>query len=209
MAKKVKVEKKTEYHHGDLKRALLKSASELLEEVGYDDFTLRKCATRAGVSQSAPSHHFKDAAGLLTALAAEGFDSLSDKMHEEYLKSRIENVNPCRSVAIVYLKFARKNPALYRVMFGSKLHTDNTDLINSSLACFEKMRMAVGEMFSDKNKIEINALSIRIWTSLHGYVMLDLDHRLDFLIASKEFKNYELLDVAWLDSHGVSIFGSK
>ena len=77
--KKKSAERKTEYHHGDLKRALLKAASELLEEVGYEGFTLRKCAARAGVSPSAPAHHFKDAAGLLTNLAVEGFHVIVTK----------------------------------------------------------------------------------------------------------------------------------
>jgi AcrR family transcriptional regulator len=206
MAKKVNVVKKTEYHHGDLKRALLKSASELLEEVGYEEFTLRKCATRAGVSQSAPSHHFKDVAGLLTALAVEGFDSLSNKMRDAFVKARAENSNPCRAVAIVYLDFARSNPALYRVMFGSKLHIENSELKSAGLECFEKMRMSVAEIFNTKNENEIYALSIRVWASVHGFAMLNLEHRLDFLIESDKFKNFDILDNAWLDSHTVPIF---
>lgn len=209
MAKKIKTVKKAEYHHGDLKRALMKSASELLEDVGYEEFTLRKCATRAGVSQSAPSHHFKDVAGLLTALAVEGFDSLSSQMRDAFIKSREENVNPCRAVAIVYLSFARKNPALYKVMFGSKLHIENPELKSECLACFEKMRMSVAQIFTDKNEIETDALSIRIWTSIHGYVMLYLEHRLDFLVGSDRFENFNSLDEAWLDSHAVPIFRAK
>lgn len=209
MAKKIKVVKRTEYHHGDLKKALMISASELLEDVGYDEFTLRKCATRAGVTQSAPRYHFKDSAGLLTALAVDGFDSLTNKMRDAFVTARNEKNNPCRAVAIVYLDFARTNPALYKVMFGSKLHIENSELKNASLSCFEKMRMSVAEICNDKNEKEVYALSIRVWASLHGFVMLDLEHRLDFLIGSEYFKNLDILDNAWLDSHTVSIFESS
>jgi AcrR family transcriptional regulator len=205
MAKKIKTVKRTDYHHRDLKRGLMLSASELLEDVGYEEFTLRKCATRAGVTQSAPRYHFKDAAGLLTALAVEGFDSLSNQMREEFIKSREEKVNPCRAVAIIYLSFARKNPALYRVMFGSKLHIENPEFKSACLACFEKMQISVAEVFKT-NEAEVNALSVRIWTSLHGYVMLYLEHRLDFLIENNQFQNFDTLDKAWLDSHTVPLF---
>ena len=40
---------------------------------GIERFSLRGVAKRAGVSHAAPAHHFGDAGGLLTALAAEGF----------------------------------------------------------------------------------------------------------------------------------------
>ena len=41
-------------------------------------------AKRAGVSHAAPAHHFGDARGLLTALAAEGFDRFlaTQRAHE-------------------------------------------------------------------------------------------------------------------------------
>jgi hypothetical protein len=61
------------YHHGDLRAALLSAAEEELAERGMEAFSLRSVAKRAGVSHAAPAHHFGDAQGLLTALAAEGF----------------------------------------------------------------------------------------------------------------------------------------
>ena len=60
---------KDRYHHGDLKMALLRAAEAELAENGIESFSLRAVAKRAGVSHGAPAHHFKDAKGLLTALA--------------------------------------------------------------------------------------------------------------------------------------------
>src|SRR5262252_290185 len=60
------------YHHGNLRAALLEAAEAELEAQGIEAFSLRGVAKRAGVSHAAPAHHFGDANGLLTGLAAEG-----------------------------------------------------------------------------------------------------------------------------------------
>src|SRR5207245_851379 len=126
---------------------------------------------RAGVSPSAPAHHFKDAAGLLNSLAVEGFQSLSSKLRTAFLNSREGTGSPCRAVAIEYLRFAKCNPALYKVMFGSKLDANNPELKASSEACFEKLHLSVSEILPNKSEEEINATSLRMWSSVHGLSM--------------------------------------
>ncbi|OFZ30710.1 MAG: hypothetical protein A2622_13660 [Bdellovibrionales bacterium RIFCSPHIGHO2_01_FULL_40_29] len=205
MAKKSDKKKsavKKEYHHGDLKRTLMLAASELLEELGYEKFTLRKCAARAGVSPSAPAHHFKDANGLLNSLAVEGFQSLSSKLRVTFLNSPKDTANPCSAVAVEYLRFAKNNPALYKVMFGSRLNADNPELKSASEACFENLYLSVSEMFPGKNKEDLNAISLRMWSSVHGLSMLVVEGRLNFLIGKDGFKNLSSLESAWLNIQG-------
>ena len=48
------------YHHGDLRATLVKVATARLSAHGIDSLSLRKLAEDAGVSRSAPYHHFKD-----------------------------------------------------------------------------------------------------------------------------------------------------
>lgn len=69
----------TGYHHGDLPNALRAAAADLLAEGGVAGFSLREVARRAGVSHAAPAHHFGDARGLLTAVAIEAFDHLTEE----------------------------------------------------------------------------------------------------------------------------------
>ena len=64
------------YHHGNLRRVLLDGALEAIAENGVAAMSLRDVARRAGVSHSAPAHHFGDKAGVLTAIAIEGFAGL-------------------------------------------------------------------------------------------------------------------------------------
>jgi len=197
--------RKADYHHGDLKRALMKAASELLEEVGYEGFTLRKCATRAGVSPSAPAHHFKDAKGLLSNLAAEGFGALSPVLRAAFKKSQKSGVSSCRAVAIEYVRFAKANPALYKVMFASKLDADYPELKAASEACFEELQESVSELFPQKCEEEVRAISLRMWTSVHGLSMLLIENRLNFLLGKNGFKDHSALEADWLSAQAVPI----
>ena len=70
------------YHHGDLRRALMAAAIEAIGEHGPAAVSLRDLARRADVSHAAPAHHFGDKAGLLTAVAVEGFTLLARTLRE-------------------------------------------------------------------------------------------------------------------------------
>src|ERR1700679_1446541 len=65
------------YHHGDLKTALLQEAELILERDGIQALTLRAAARAAGVSHAAPANHFGDLTGLLSELAAVGYNRFS------------------------------------------------------------------------------------------------------------------------------------
>ncbi|MEM8558888.1 MAG: TetR family transcriptional regulator, partial [Bacteroidota bacterium] len=70
------------YHHGDLPRVLVATAIDLLDERGVAGFSLREVARRAEVAAAAPSHHFGNVAGLLTAVATAGFEQLASAFEE-------------------------------------------------------------------------------------------------------------------------------
>jgi AcrR family transcriptional regulator len=57
--------KRTSYHHGDLRRALLDASLALVDEAGIGALSLREVARKAGVSHNAPYHHFPDKSSLL------------------------------------------------------------------------------------------------------------------------------------------------
>jgi len=68
------------YHHGDLRPALLRAAVEAIGQVGPAAMSLREVARRAGVSHAAAAYHFGDKAGLLTAVAAQGYRMLTEEL---------------------------------------------------------------------------------------------------------------------------------
>jgi len=68
------------YHHGDLKRALIDAALELLENEGPGALTFRRLADRVNVSHAAPLAHFPDRAALDAAIAVRGFQKLEARL---------------------------------------------------------------------------------------------------------------------------------
>jgi AcrR family transcriptional regulator len=111
---------KQTYHHGDLRRALLEAAAEVINEQGPAGLSLRDLARRAGVSHAAPTHHFRDKAGLLTALAAEGYDLLATELTEEWTAT-----HSFLEQGVAYVRFAIRRRAHFEVMFRPDLcHAD-------------------------------------------------------------------------------------
>lgn len=107
------------YHHGDLRAALLAAAEAELAERGVEGFSLRSVAKRAGVSHAAPAHHFTDAGGLLTALAAEGFRRFLDTQGAREAQAAPDPRAQLVAAGLGYIDFALARPALFRLMFGS------------------------------------------------------------------------------------------
>ena len=64
----------------ELRQAILAAAVDALTESGPARLSLRELGRRAGVSHAAPAHHFGDKAGLLTALAAQGYTVLAEAL---------------------------------------------------------------------------------------------------------------------------------
>jgi len=107
------------YHHGDLKAALIGAATEIIAEAGVEGFSLREAARRAGVAASAPAHHFGSAKGLLTEVALQGYRQLG---------SYLAQVNPSddprvdiTGISLAYVRFALDHPGLFRLMFRNDL----------------------------------------------------------------------------------------
>ncbi|HUB46245.1 MAG TPA: TetR family transcriptional regulator, partial [Acetobacteraceae bacterium] len=78
MPKKIRAAQPQPYHHGDLRRALIETALQLVTEEQDWTFSLREVARRAGVSHRAPYNHFSEKLDLLAAIAAVGFERLRD-----------------------------------------------------------------------------------------------------------------------------------
>lgn len=136
------------YHHGALPEAMLAAARHLLETEGMEGLTLRAAARAAGVSHAAPKNHFDDLTGLLSELAAIGFQQFSEaleraaddaaeaavsatpaaaKAAKTAAAASTASAGPTdgmrirfRAIGLAYVRFAVQHPALFLLMFRSE-----------------------------------------------------------------------------------------
>ncbi|AEV88608.1 TetR family transcriptional regulator [Actinoplanes sp. SE50] len=176
------------YHHGDLRRALLKAAADSITETGVTALSMRDLARRAGVSHAAPGHHFADRAGLLTALATDGFEQLAKALATSRLAS-----NSLLELGVTYLRFALANRATFEVMFRTDLyHADDpallaarrqaadalyagmTDLPDAPLAGPDVAThaRAAREGTADLVSDEVREVGLAAWSMVHGFATL-------------------------------------
>ncbi|MFG3638689.1 TetR/AcrR family transcriptional regulator [Micromonospora sp. NPDC047762] len=153
------------YHHGDLRRALLAAALEVVGEVGPAALSLRDLARRAGVSHAAPAHHFGDKAGLLTALAAQGFDLLAETLtaaDDDLLEA-----------GVAYVDFAVTHRAYFEVMFRPELYrADDAQLTAARSRAGAALRSGVAALSNGGAPSDTDRDSLAAWSIAHGFATL-------------------------------------
>lgn len=166
------------YHHGDLKRALLTAAEEIIAERGVDSFSLREAARRAGVSPAAPAHHFGDVRQLFTVLASEGFEDLAQRL--EQASSAADRTTRIAGQGLAYVGFARERPGIFTLMWRTALlNCDHTLYRAAADRAFAALDRAVrGDSASSEGAGGVgpqHAPSVAAWSLVHGFARLLLD----------------------------------
>ena len=166
---------------GDLRRALMDAAIVTIRVEGVDRLSLRAVARRVGVSHAAPAHHFGDKAGLLTAIAIEGFRYLADHLAPHGAPSGIgtrpddDPLDRLASLARSYVAFASAYPAHFEVMFRPTLvRGDDAELAAAGDVAFLVLRGQVEQAQRTGWRIDENtdALTAAAWSMAHGLSVL-------------------------------------
>jgi AcrR family transcriptional regulator len=156
------------YHHGDLRSAILNEAARLVAERGADQASLRELARGAGVSHAAPAHHFTDRRGLFTALATEGFQLLT--------KALIDARGRFTDAALAYVRFAIEHPGHYQVMFNkSLLDTSNPELAAAEAAAGAELSRGVATLRDPNARADPAGAQLAAWSLVHGFSTLWLN----------------------------------
>lgn len=173
-------QRKTSYHHGNLRLALVEVGLLELEQKGVSALALRGLARRLGVSQTAPYHHFADKNALLAALAAEGFRRSvnglrSTSIRQHGLERRI------RGLCSGYVRFARDTPELFRLMYGSQVQDKNNypELVEAATRAFNALAEHVEDMIVDFSipNIDPKLTTVALLSLNHGLAHLIIDRR--------------------------------
>lgn len=150
------------YHHGDLRRALVEVAVGTIEEVGPAAMSLREVARRAGVTHPAVLYHFGDKAGLLTAVAVQGYRLLGEALRQAY-----EPTGSFLEVGVAYVRFAVSHRAHFEVMYRPELYDPgDRDVLQA--------RSAAALVLYGTGTPDLEQLSegVAAWALVHGIATL-------------------------------------
>jgi len=190
--------KRSTYHHGDLKEALIQAADAIISEGGIEAFSLRAAAKRAGVSPGAPAHHFGSAKGLLTEVAMLAFER-ADRYLQEVGHS--ENAaQDLRALSMAFIHFALDHPGHFRLMFRN-------DLINRQHPRYPSCSQKAGKRISHaiaayqgKNGLDCDSFQDSADTlcgiaAMHGLAHLVLDEKALCFFDSETMEDFLKLDL--------------
>ncbi len=156
------------YHHGDLRPALLRAAVEVIGHAGPAAMSLREVARRAGVSHAAAAYHFGDKAGLLTAVAAEGYRMLTGE-----LRSARDARGGFLEVGVAYVRFAVSHRAHFEVMYRPELYRRDDAEVREARAAAAVL--LCGTASPDAGQLAAGAAA---WSLVHGLATLWLNGNL-------------------------------
>ena len=175
----------TQYHHGNLRRALIDAALDLLNEGQNWDFSLREVARKAKVSHTAPYNHFAGKHDLLEAVGAAGYDRLRERMQEAAAHAS-DTASALKAIGVAYVLFGVENPAHYRLMFGAALaaHKNKaTSVIEQSGAATKAVMTGIIRQGAEsglfdvhlENTSALDMVVLSAWSLVHGLTMLLID----------------------------------
>ncbi len=163
------------YHHGNLKQALVEAGLDILREEGLAALSLRACAARVGVSHGAPKNHFASLAVLQAAIVTQGFRMFTQAMTAHVRDAPLRGRDQVLAIATGYVEFALANPDLFRLMFSMERQLDiYPELLPASQEAYAVLRdvsrwIAVEH---DGSREALVARETMLWSWVHGYACL-------------------------------------
>ncbi len=182
----------SDYHHGNLRNALIVAAAELIEERGSNDFSMIDASRRAGVSSAAPYRHFKDRDALLEAVCLVAFMALSDAIDAASQPFKPGTPEHIIALGKAYITFVTSHPAFYNLMWGDRgiqaIDSGSAELKSSG---FYTLVDSVQELCGG-DEGDALSLATRLWALVHGLSSLALNQHLEKMVPGADV--YALLE---------------
>jgi AcrR family transcriptional regulator len=159
------------YHVGDLPGRLIREARGMLEEGGLKQLNLRALAARAGITAGSMYHHYESKTALLAELAAGGFKELQREL--ERAGRDAGQGRRLRGWASAYFGFARREPALFGLMFDPEIAA-LAAVAEAREAALASLRRIVAEVTAAQGQPEapLEQITLAVWSASHGAALL-------------------------------------
>lgn len=174
--------KREQYHHGDLKNALIQAGIDILARQGVHALSLREVARQAGVSHAAPYAHFADKQALMAAISTEGYRVLYERVSAAVESHSDDPLAQLVEAAWAYADFALSEPAHFRVTLSGivEQETDYSAFVEISEKSFD----LVVEIVEACQQVGVlragpsDLMAATVWAQVHGCVVLALEDRM-------------------------------
>ena len=175
------------YHHGDLRNALITAAAELIERDNTLDFSMAEAAAKAGVSAAAPYRHFANREELLRAvrdLAFLGLDQAAIETLQAHEKGSLDSI---LALGHTYLAFAREKAAFFSLMWEDRGDSAERHLEAQSKYGGFRVLVAMVQTFCEKQgsrDVDELYFATQMWSMAHGIATLEANQMLDLFDSS-------------------------
>lgn len=174
----------------DQRETILNCACDLFVEEGLEGFTMRRLASRVGVTAPALYRHYAGREAVLLDVVGEAYRSLRD-----YLYRALEGATPAERFARAgraYLDFALERPGYYQALYVSRdvIGLESLPDEVAAHAC------AIGQFWNDRvrecmdtgllSEADPQEVSVTLWGHAHGLISLYLLGMLD--VSEDEFR---------------------
>ncbi|GAB5553741.1 MAG: hypothetical protein Sapg2KO_33320 [Saprospiraceae bacterium] len=169
-----------------LRKKIIKSATKLFLEQGYEGASIRMIAKDIEYSPATIYLHFKDKQALFSVIIEEAFSLF--KQNLENAKIIADPLSRLQELCKRYIRFAQKEPLYYELIFLERASKDQEgshlrytklthDLFIQTIQECKK-----SNYFLSKHP---ESLGLTIWSFIHGLATLELQERLDYVDPSQ------------------------
>ena len=157
-----------------LRDEILDEATELLLDTGHArSVSIRSVAQRVGVTPPSIYLHFHDKDALLDAVCARYFEKLDEEM-QRVSAGQSCSVEVLRAQGLAYVRFATKNPELYRIATMGEWRSDSH--VDAALAssAFGHMCATVQTLMDEGiyRTDDPTTIALELWSAAHGVAAL-------------------------------------
>lgn len=164
------------YHHGDLRNALIETGIRIVNECGEKRLSLRKLAAACGVSNAAPYAHFTGKEELIEAMQEYVTEKFAKWLQEAIDRKADEGAEQMiLAMGKAYVLFFVENPTYFAFLFsGDSIHahlsldqpdTDDYPLYLLMKKLYFRMNEENGRICTQREQeLEL----IKIWSSVQG-----------------------------------------
>jgi len=169
---------KENYHHGDLKAQLISKGLKILDEEGYEGFSMRKVAKVCNVSQTAPYRHFKDKNDLIKTIALKALQEFNQSLEKAFEKVG-DPRDQLKAMGRYYISFFIENPEYLRLLYFSNAQAWMREAVMNECHYAEEHPYSALEKAvknyktaSPHDERTVEELIVYCWGLVHGIAVL-------------------------------------